>query len=60
MKNKFFDYNYLGKTSSNRQGSYYIINVNYKEGLSSAAEERNINIIFKLNSNTNFEFSFEM
>ena len=60
MKNKFFDYNYLGKTSVENQANYYIVNINYKEGLSSAAEEKNTNIILKLNENTNFEFSFEI
>lgn len=60
MKNKFFDYNYLGRTLIDNQANYYIVNVNYKEGLSSAAEERNTNIILKLNENTDFEFSFEM
>lgn len=60
MKNKFFDYNYLGRTSVENQANYYIVNINYKEGLSSAAEERNTNIILKLNENTDFEFSFEM
>lgn len=60
MKNKFFDYNYLGKTSLENQANYYIVNINYKEGLSSAAEERNTNIILKLNENADFEFSFEM
>lgn len=60
MKNKFFEYNYLGSSTMEKQSNYYIININYKEGLSSAAEERNINLILKLNENTNFEFSFEM
>lgn len=60
MKSKFFDYNYVGNLSIDSQGTYYIVNVNYKEGLSSAAEERKINIIMQLNENTDFEISFEM
>lgn len=60
MKEKFFDYNYLGRTSLNKQNGYYIANINYKDGLSSAAEERNIDIIFKINQNTDFEISFRM
>lgn len=57
---KFFDYNYLGSLSVESRGAYYIINVNYKEGISSAAEERNISMIMKLNDDTDFEMSFQM
>lgn len=60
ISEKFFDYNYEGSLSSENKGTFYIVNVNYKEGLSSAGEQRSINILMKLNDNTNFEISFEM
>ena len=60
ISEKFFDYNYQGSLSSENKGTFYIVNVNYKEGLSSAGEQRSINILMKLNDNTNFEISFEM
>lgn len=60
INNKFFEYNYLGSSLINESNGYYIIKVNYKDGISSAAEARTINIIMKLNESSNFEFSFEM
>lgn len=60
INDKFFNYNYLGSTSVDKQNGYYVATVNYKDGISSAAESRVINIIMRLNQDNSFEFSFEM
>lgn len=60
INDKFFNYNYLGSTSFDKQNGYYVATVNYKDGISSAAESRVINMIIKLNQDNSFEFSFEM
>ena len=60
INERFFDYNYVGNITSENKGTFYLVNVNYKEGLSSAGELRNINLIMKLNDNADFEISFEM
>ncbi len=60
MSNTFFEYNYLGNKTLQKQGENYIIKVNYKDGISSAAETRQISIIMRLNDNMNFEIAFEM
>lgn len=60
INDKFFSYNYLGSTIVDKQDGYYIATVNYKDGISSAAEERVINIIMRLNQDNEFEFSFEI
>lgn len=60
MKNNFFEYNYLGNKYIEKDGNYYIITINYKEGLSSAAEDREYTIIMNLKENTDFEISFNM
>lgn len=60
INERFFDYNYVGNITSENKGTFYLVNVNYKDGLSSAGELRNINLIMKLNDNADFEISFEM
>lgn len=60
MNNTFFEYNYLGNKTLEKQGENYIITINYKDGISSAAENRQISIIMKLNNDMNFEISFAM
>lgn len=59
MKENFYDYNYLGSISQDKEGNYYVVSVNYKDGLSSAAEENFTTLIFLLKDNEQFEFSFK-
>lgn len=60
MKEKFYDYNYLGTISQDKEGNYYVVSVDYKDGLSSAAEENSVTLIILLKDDEQFEFSFEI
>ena len=60
IEDNFFDYNYLGKSTLTQNDSYYVINVNYKDGISPNAEEKNLKIIMRLKEGTDFEISFEI
>lgn len=59
-KNTFFDYNALGKITVQEQGQNYIIEVNYKDGPSSAAEKRQKSFVMRLLEGTEFKISFQI
>jgi hypothetical protein len=56
----FFDYNVLGSITIAEQGKNYAITVNYKDGYSSAAEKKVMNVVMQLKEETDFVFSFEI
>ena len=60
ITNNFFEYNYLGTSSIQKEGDNYLITINYKDGISSAAEERIVKIIMLLKNENKFEISFAM
>jgi hypothetical protein len=59
-KETFFDYNVLGSMTIAEQGKNYVITVNYKNGYSSVAEKKVINIVMRLKEETDFVFSFSI
>ncbi len=60
MQNTFFDNNIVGNISMKEEGGNYILEVPYKESLSSAAEERSKSFVMRLGSGMNFEISFNV
>lgn len=60
MQNNFFDNNIVGTLTIKNEGNIFTIEVPYKEGLSSAAEQRTKTFIVKLKEGTDFELSFNV
>lgn len=60
MQNTFFDNNIVGNISMKEEGGNYILEVPYKESLSSAAEERSKSFVMRLGNGMNFELSFNV
>lgn len=58
VKEKFFDYNYKGAISIKSEQQYYIAQISYSDGISSAAEYRKISIIMRLDDNAEFKIAF--
>ena len=54
----FFDNNYYSITDISEQGSYYIVTLDLKDRISSAANTKQIKIIIGLQDGTNFKMSF--
>ena len=59
-KTQFFDYNVLGKIDIQESGKNYVVTVNYKDGISSAAEKKSTVIIMRLLENTDFSIAFQV
>lgn len=60
IQSNFFDNNMTGTITVKSEGDIFIITVPYKEGLSSAAEQRTKTFIIKLGIGTDFELSFNV
>lgn len=60
MQKTFFEDNVVGNIKIRNEENIYILEVPYKEGLSTAAEERIKTFIMRLGTGTNFELSFEV
>ncbi len=59
MQENFFENNIVGKIGVKQEGNVFILNVPYKESLSTAAEDLEKTFIMKLTQGMNFELSFE-
>lgn len=59
MKENFFENNIVGKIGIKQEGNVFILNVPYKESLSTAAEDMEKTFMMKLTEGMNFELSFE-
>ena len=60
IEKKFFNHNIVGSLTMEQSGQNYIVNVPYKEGISTAAEEREITIIMQLKEGMDFEIAFRI
>lgn len=60
IQNNFFDNNITGTITVKNEGKIFMITVPYKEGLSSAAEQRKKTFIVRLGEGTDFELSFNV
>lgn len=58
LEASFFDNNYYSITDISEQGSYYIVTLDLKDRISSAANTKQIKIIIGLQDGTNFKMSF--
>lgn len=58
IKEKFFNYNYIGETKVQEEQQYYVANVKYSNGNGSAAEYRKISIIMRLDDDAEFTIAF--
>lgn len=58
IKEKFFNYNYIGEIKVQEEQQYYIANVKYSNGNGSAAEYRKISIIMRLDDDAEFTIAF--
>lgn len=59
MQENFFENNIVGKIGVKQEGNIFILNVPYKESLSTAAEDMEKTFMMKLTEDMNFELSFE-
>ena len=60
MKETFFENNIVGRIEVKQEGNIFILNVPYKESLSTAAEDMEKTFMMKLTEGMNFELSFEI
>lgn len=59
MQENFFENNIVGKIGVKQEGNIFVLNVPYKESLSTAAEDFEKTFMMKLTEGMNFELSFE-
>ena len=58
IKEKFFDYNYVGESKVQEEQQYYLANIIYSDGIGSAAEYRKVSIIMRLDNDAEFTIAF--
>lgn len=58
IKEKFFNYNYVGEIKVQEEQQYYLANIVYSDGIGSAAEYRKISIIMRLDDDAEFTIAF--
>lgn len=60
MQENFFENNIVGKIGVKQEGNVFVLNVPYKESLSTAAEDFEKTFMMKLTEGMNFELSFNV
>lgn len=58
IKEKFFNYNYVGELKVQEEQQYYLANIRYSDGIGSAAEYRKVSIIMRLDNDAEFTIAF--
>lgn len=58
IKEKFFNYNYIGELKVQEEQQYYLANIIYSDGIGSAAEYRKVSIIMRLDNDAEFTIAF--
>lgn len=58
IKEKFFNYNYVGELKVQEEQQYYLANIIYSDGIGSAAEYRKVSIIMRLDNDAEFTIAF--
>lgn len=58
IKEKFFNYNYVGESKVQEEQQYYLANIIYSDGIGSAAEYRKVSIIMRLDNDAEFTIAF--